>query len=260
MNPSVSILIPNYKTPDLVRLCLRSIRKFTPPDAVRIIVVDNASCDASRDYLRSLDWIRLIERTPGDLAGLKPARMHTTAMDLALREVDTPYVLSFHTDTIVYSPDWLEFLLGRINHDEKIAGVGSWKLEFIPPAKRFGKKLEVVENRVKQLLGLKKPEVRFLRSHCALYRTDLLRQYTHGFSEGKSAGKSIHKYLTEAGFIMEFIPPELLIRYMEHLNHATMILNPVVGSRRTSSPKARKALEFRLARYGDILADDSLDR
>jgi GT2 family glycosyltransferase len=260
MSQPVSIILPNYKTPDLTRLCLRSLRKYTPHDMIRIFVVDNASGDESLDYLRSLDWIRLIERTPADIAGLEPAVMHTTAMDLAMKEVDTPFVLSFHTDTIVYSPEWLEFLLGRIDRDEKIAGVGSWKLEFIPPAKRFGKKLEVVENRVKQLLGLKKPEVRFLRSHCALYRTDLLRQYTHGFSEGKSAGNSIHQYLVDAGFTMEFIPPELLIRYMEHLNHATMILNPVVGSRRTSAPKARRALDARMARFRDILADDSLDK
>ena len=37
MNQPVSIILPNYKTPELTRLCLRSIRKFTPRDAVRII-------------------------------------------------------------------------------------------------------------------------------------------------------------------------------------------------------------------------------
>ena len=119
---------------------------------------------------------------------------------------------------------------------------------------------EDTENLIKQLLGLKKPEVRFLRSHCALYRTDLLRKYTNGFTEGKSAGKAIHKHLTDAGFIMEFIPPEILIKYMDHLNHATMILNPAIGSRRTSAPKARRSLESRMALYRDILADDSLDK
>ena len=260
MNQPVSIIMPNYKTPELTRLCLRSLRKFTPHDAIRIIAVDNASGDESLDYLRSLGWIRLIERTPADIAGMAPALMHTTAMDLALNEVDTPFVLSFHTDTIVYSPDWLDFLLGRISRDEKIAGVGSWKLEFVPPLKRFGKKLEIIENRVKQLLGLKKPEVRFLRSHCALYRTDLLRRHTRGFGDGESAGKSIHKLLTDAGYTMEFIPPEVLIKYMDHLNHATMILNPAIGSRRTSAPKARRSLESRMAFYRDILADDSLDK
>ena len=118
----------------------------------------------------------------------------------------------------------------------------------------------MVENRVKQLLGLKKPEVRFLRSHCALYSTDLLRQHTRGFGDGESAGKSIHRLLTAAGYEMEFIPPEILIRYMDHLNHATMILNPSIGDRRTSAPKARQALEARMEQFRDILADDSLDQ
>ena len=247
MDQPVSIILPNYKTPDLTRLCLRSIRKYTPHDAVRIIAVDNASGDESLEYLRSLKWIRLIERAPADIAGMPPALMHTTAMDLAFQQVDTPFVLSFHTDTIVYRPDWLDFLLARISRSDRIAGVGSWKIE-------------VVENRVKQLLGLKKPEVRFLRSHCALYSTDLLRQHTRGFGDGESAGKSIHRLLTAAGYEMEFIPPEILIRYMDHLNHATMILNPSIGDRRTSAPKARQALEARMEQFRDILADDSLDQ
>ena len=260
MNQSVSIILPNYKTPELTRLCLRSIRKYTPHDAVRIIAVDNASADESLEYLRSLSWIRLIERSSDDIAGMAPALMHTTAMDLALAEVETPFVLSFHTDTIVYRPDWLEFLLGRINKSDRLAGVGSWKLEFFSPIRRFGKKLEVVETRAKVLLGLKKPEERFLRSHCALYRTELLKRYTRGFGDGESAGSSIHKCLTAAGYEMDFIPPEVLIKYMDHLNHATMILNPEIGSRKTAAPKARQSLAARMERFQAILADDSLDR
>ena len=59
---------------------------------------------------------------------------------------------------------------------------------------------------------------------------------------------------------MEFIQPEILIKYMDHLNHATMILNPAIGSRKTAAPKARQSLENRLERYRAILADDSLDK
>jgi len=256
MNPSVSIILPNYKTPELTRLCLRSIRKYTPRDAVRIIAVDNASADESLEYLRSLSWIRLIERSPEDIAGMAPALMHTTAMDLAMAEVDTPFVLSFHTDTIVYRPDWLEFLLGRINRSDRIAGVGSWKLEFKSPLKRFGKSLE---DGLKRLFGNGKSEFRFIRSHCALYRTDLLKQYTNGFGDGETAGKSIHTHLTDAGYTMELIPPEVLIKYMDHMNHATMILNPAIGSRKTAAPKARQSLAARMERFQAILADDSLD-
>ena len=256
MNQPVSIILPNYKTPELARLCLRSLRKFTPHDAIRIIAVDNASGDDSLEYLRSLSWIRLIERTPADIEGLPPAVMHTTAMDLALKEVDTPFVLSFHTDTIVYRPDWLDFLLSRINRSDRIAGVGSWKLEFVPPLKRFGKS---IEDGLKRAFGRKKPEFRFLRSHCALYRTELLKRHTRGFGDGECAGSSIHKCLIAAGYEMDFIPPEVLIRYMDHLNHATMILNPTIGSRKTASPKARQSLEKRLEQFRAILADESLD-
>lgn len=256
MNHPVSIILPNYKTPELARLCLRSLRKFTPHDAIRIIAVDNASGDDSLDYLRSLSWIRLIERTPADIEGLPPAVMHTTAMDLALKEVDTPFVLSLHTDTIVYRPDWLDFLLARIDRSDRIAGVGSWKLEFVPPLKRFGKS---IEDGLKRALGKKKPEFRFLRSHCALYRTELLKQHTRGFGDGECAGSSIHKCLIAVGYEMDFIPPEVLIRYMDHLNHATMILNPTIGSRKTASPKARMSLEKRMEQFRAILADDSLD-
>ena len=257
MNQPVSIILPNYKTPELTRLCLRSIRKYTPRDAVRIITVDNASADESVEYLRSLSWIRLIERTPGDIAGMAPALMHTTAMDLALAEVDTPFVLSFHTDTIVYRPDWLDFLLGRISKSDRIAGVGSWKLEFKSPLQRFGKNLE---DGLKRVFGRNsKHEFRFLRSHCALYRTELLKRYTRGFGDGECAGSSIHKCLTAAGYEMDFIPPEVLIKYMDHLNHATMILNPAIGSRKTAAPKARHSLAARMERFQAILADDSLD-
>ena len=58
----VSICIVNYKTEELLKLCLRSIRKFTT-FPYEVIVVDNDSGDGSLDYLRSLSSIRLIERT-----------------------------------------------------------------------------------------------------------------------------------------------------------------------------------------------------
>ena len=67
--PILSILIINYKTPDLTKLCLRLLRKHTDLSKVKIIVVDNDSADESLEYLRKLSWITLIERKklPGEL-------------------------------------------------------------------------------------------------------------------------------------------------------------------------------------------------
>ena len=255
----LTVLLPNYKTPELTKLCCRSLRKYTDFSKVRVIAVDNASGDESLDYLRSLPWIRLIERSAEDIRGLSPADMHSTALDLAMQSVETPFVLSMHTDTIIHSPDWMDCLMGHICRSERIAGVGSWKLETVPLWKSIGKALE---DGVKSLIGRKHEEFRFLRSHCALYRTELLRKYTRGFCDGECAGSSIHKCLLAAGYELEFLSVGELSRYMAHLNHATMILNPELKGRRTTSAKSFRKLGGKLnaENYRNILLDDSLDR
>ena len=97
--PELTILIPHYKTLELSKLCLRSIKLFTDLDKVKVIVIDNDSNDQSLEYLRSINWIKLIERK--DIADESPAKMHAKALDLGMEHVKTKYVLSIHTDTIV---------------------------------------------------------------------------------------------------------------------------------------------------------------
>ena len=255
----LTVLLPNYKTPELTKLCLRSLRKFTDCEKIRIIVIDNASSDESLDYLRTLSWIQLIERKPSDIQGMSPPLMHSSALDMALEQVETPYVISMHTDTIVHDPHWLDYLMEHISRSERIAGVGSWKLETVPFWKSAGKALEDL---FKTMIGKKHHEFRFLRSHCALYRTELLKKYTRGFGDGECAGSSIHKHLLAAGYELEFLPVGELSRYMAHLNHATMILNPELAGRRTSSKKSFQKLGSKMhtEHYRRILLDDTLDR
>ena len=77
-----TICIVNYKTLDLTRLCLRSIRKFTNYPC-KVMVVDNNSHDESLEYLKSLNWIHLIERKPkiGEPGG---GYAHGSGLDLGL--------------------------------------------------------------------------------------------------------------------------------------------------------------------------------
>ena len=118
----LTVLLPNYRTPELTRLCLRSLRLYSDLSQVKVIAIDNASGDESTEYLRSLPWIRLIERTPEEVAPLAPADMHSTALDLALKEVDTEFVISMHTDTILLQSGWLDYLMSKINRSPKVAG------------------------------------------------------------------------------------------------------------------------------------------
>ena len=255
MAAEVTIIIPNYKTPELTRLCLRSLRKYTDLAKARILVIDNDSADDSLEYLRRLKWITLLERKTHNESG--PA-MHSKALDEAFEHVDTPYVLVIHTDTIVLRDDWLDFLLERVKADENIAGVGSWKLESVSPVKLFFKRIETA---VRRLMGRKiLDREHYFRSHCALYKSSAVRE-TRGFGDGDSAGVSMFRILREKNYALPFISSEDLCRYMAHLNHATMIINPQgEGGHKTSKESARTKLRGQIARFAAILEDSSLDQ
>ena len=253
--PLLSVIVPNCKTPELTKICFRLLRKFTDIEKVRVIAVDNDSGDASLEYLRKLAWITLIERKvpPGENGFV----MHARALDEAFARVDTPFVMVMHTDTFVLAPGWHDFLLGRFD-SENVAGVGSWKLE--SPRPFLLRAAHAAEDMFRLLIGRKSgEEVRYLRSHCAVYRTELLRKYTGGFYDGESAGRAAHQKLAAAGFRMVFLPSDELGKYISHLNHATMILNPAPGDRKTRRSSARDRIDGKMRLFRDILDAEDLD-
>lgn len=269
MKKEITILIPHYKTPDITKLCLRLLGKYTNLKQAEVIVIDNDSGDQSTEYLRSLNWIKLIERNPKP--DDTPPLSHSRALDLAFEYVESPYVLLFHTDTLVRKNNWLPFLLAQIKASDDIAGIGSWKLELKPAHKRIAKKIEAhLESTWYGVIGKDRSRLedspyhqKYLRSHCALYRTDLLRQFKLTFSADKdTAGKVLHNRLVELGYRMIFLPPEVLSKYMIHLNHATMVLNPELGSRPRSIHKGRRRIRkiLKQLRVEQVMADDHLDQ
>jgi GT2 family glycosyltransferase len=263
----VTILIPNYKTLELTKLCLRLLRKYTDPKKAKVMVIDNDSKDESLDYLRTLEWIELIERKA--VPGESPVQSHSRALDMCLERVTTPYALSIHTDTLVKHPQWLEFLLAQIAKSPTIAGVGSWKLESKPFWRQALKMAEhyiqlgyfrLIGRTQHGLAGVGK-NYYYLRSHCALYRMDLLKKFNLHFSDGDMvAGKDMHKQLVDAGYKMLFLPSEILIKYLDHINHATTVLNPHL-SRQKNVDKGLQRIKKNLARMNAeaILQDASLD-
>lgn len=267
MKKQVTILIPNYKTPELTKLCLRLIRKHTDQRMIDVIVIDNDSNDESLAYLRSLSWITLLERKPIPEEGAISS--HSRALDLALEQVNTPYVLSIHTDTLISHPLWLTFLLSQIQKRPTIAGVGSWKLETKP---FWRQALKTVERNAQlayyHLMGKAHgiegagDNYYYLRSHCAMYRMDLIRKFDLRFSGGdKVAGKDMHQQLVHAGYEMIFLPSNVLVNYLNHINHATTVLNPELSTRAKSIDKGLRRIQDSLRNMnGDmILRDTSLD-
>ncbi|MDH3689880.1 MAG: glycosyltransferase [Gammaproteobacteria bacterium] len=228
----VSILVPNYRTLELTTLCLDLLKRHTNSSFARVIVVDNDSKDDSLEYLKSLDWITLVERKSDESL---PAHVsHAQALDLAFEQVDTEFVLSIHSDTLVLRNDWLPYLLSYMK-TERIAGVGSWKLEYEPPHRRLLKSIKKGIRTTKyQLTGKENRPIEgsklnpfYLRSHCAMFRTDLIRSHGLGFSDNnENACKVISLELEKAGYELAYIDRTELIKYLEHVDHATMFLNP----------------------------------
>lgn len=267
--PLVTIVIPNYKTPELVKLCLRLIRKNTDKKKIKVVVIDNDSQDESMVYLRSLDWITFLS-CPHNSAD-NHAVAHGIVMDMGLAQVDTPYVLSIHTDTLVKRMDWLEFLLNYIENKPQVAGVGSWKLELKSWPEKLLKKIEqglqlswykLIDKKNHVIQG-KGKNYYYLRSHCALYRADLLKKYGLKFSMvGGPPGKAMHQVLVNEGYDMVFLDAIELSKYIDHINHATLVLNPQLGSRKKTIIQGRKRIEkaLKALQAEKILQDDSLDK
>lgn len=226
MEKEVSLIIPNYKTFELTKLCMEYLEKNTDLDRVEVLVVDNDSADESLEYLKTVPYIRLLERKPEGESG---PQMHVEALKLALEHATCPLVLVMHTDTIMIHPGWLDFLLDKINADPAIAAVGSWKLEHVPVLKRYWQRFETA---VRRKLGRHVVDrEHYFRSHCALYRTDLVRK-AGGFDDDVSAGYRIFEKLRNQGHKLPFIESAELCKYMLHLNHATGLLHAPLSERK----------------------------
>lgn len=110
-----SIIILSYNTVEYTRLCIESIRTYTPKNSYEIIVVDNDSEDGSREWLRQQKDVKLIENSEnkgfpaGCNQGMQAAE---TGNDLLL----------LNSDTIV-TPRWLDNLQKALHSDDQVGAV-----------------------------------------------------------------------------------------------------------------------------------------
>lgn len=264
----VTITIPHYQTEELVKVCLRSIRKFTAMP-YRVIVVDNGSADGSLAYLRSVTWITLIERT-GEI--LRPGSWaHGSALDIGLANTDTEFFLALHSDVFIKREGWLDRLLAAVQQSPAVACTGAGKLEVRSPLRRALKKIEAFLQHQPALggagagPGMHQAPAEYIRTTCALYRAEVLKQEGLSFmpqeERGWTSGQGLYYALIGRGYATRFIDPEELGREIDHLNHGTMVLNPSLGARKRTIAKGMRGFRRRLhdERVRSILDDSGLD-
>ena len=109
MKPLISIIIPQYKTLEISRLCLRALKKFSTQN-IEVIVVDNNSNDQSLEYLKQNAWIKLIENPKAKIGG----DGHKQALDIGVEAAKGDWIVLFHSDTIVLKDAWDKDLINLI--------------------------------------------------------------------------------------------------------------------------------------------------
>jgi len=262
-----TICIVNYKTPVLIKLCLRSIRKFTNYP-YEVLVIDNNSQDAPTEYLRSLKWIRLIERdTTNDERG---GHSHSLALDTGLQNCNTEFFISMHSDAFIQKQNWLTELIDYFNNDKTIACVGSGKVELTPKWRQVLKKSTDIRTFRRKLFRTPDPIGKYRyynRTICCIYKTNILKKENISFvmdrEIGLTAGKKLYFELQDRGYKTVELPDSIMAQYIIHLAHATQVTNINEFNLRKKTVRKgnsliKKVLSSEIVQ--NILADDRLDK
>jgi hypothetical protein len=260
---AVTLLIPHYQTLDAIRLCLRSIRRFTaPPYVVRVL--DNGSTDASIEYLRGLRWIDCVDTGIGnDVVGAQAA-----ALNAGAATVETPHFLVMHSDTYAHRDGWLDVLLAPARGGYAAVGSRHQTIRAYDSAL-----LAALTARSAPLIArIARREVAdgvaWLRSCLALYRTEAFRAAgCHFASDGKvDATHAANAALVAHGHRVLALPDRVVGYYVFHKGDTTRIANRLYAD---DDPEFRARIARHRRHVGGfqarpqtqaILRDASLDR
>jgi GT2 family glycosyltransferase len=116
--PTASIIIVSYNNLALTKLCLASVLRHTAGQAYEVIVVDNASTDATPEFLQELAARNASVRVLLQRENLGFAR----ANNLALIEARGEVLVLLNNDAIV-TPGWLQRLCWHLG-DASVGMVG----------------------------------------------------------------------------------------------------------------------------------------
>ncbi len=114
--PLISIIILTYNNLTFTQKCLESIEHHTQYSAIEIIIVDNASTDGTRDYLKTLEHpykIILNNENKGFSAG----------NNIGIQAAQGDYIVLLNNDTIV-TPGWLLTLLNHCTRNPELGLLG----------------------------------------------------------------------------------------------------------------------------------------
>ena len=119
--PDLSIIIVNYKTPQLIIDCLRSVYAYTTTVSVEVIVVDNQSEDDSQTLIQAafpkVRWFQM-----GYNSGFARAN------NLGIKQAEGRYILLLNSDTLLLD-DVLSRCVQVLDEQPDVAAVSALQLQ-----------------------------------------------------------------------------------------------------------------------------------
>jgi GT2 family glycosyltransferase/protein-L-isoaspartate O-methyltransferase len=115
--PPVSIVIPVWNKVEYTRRCLEKIIENTPPELYEVVIVDNASTDATPELLASLEGDTQVVRNEKNEG-------FVVACNQGAAVARGKYLLFLNNDTAP-QPGWLEALVATAEGDPRVGAVGS---------------------------------------------------------------------------------------------------------------------------------------
>lgn len=110
MNPLVSVVIPTYRRPEMLRRCLEAVLGQHPaPEACEVIVVDDGRSDTTRLQLAGIARDMARQGTNCELRYLRPSpaqRGPAAARNAGWRAARAE-IIAFTDDDTIPAPDWL---------------------------------------------------------------------------------------------------------------------------------------------------------
>lgn len=97
----VSVVILTWNGLEYTKCCLETLRRNTSATNMDVVVADNGSTDGTLEYLRSLNWITLVENG----ANLGFAKGNNEALRAIPSDRD---IVLLNNDTEVHQADWLD--------------------------------------------------------------------------------------------------------------------------------------------------------
>jgi glycosyltransferase involved in cell wall biosynthesis len=237
---NVSILLPHFKTLEMVKLCLNCLQEYTD-NSHEVIVIDNGSGDhPSLDYLRTVDWIKLLVIEPDDIDP-DPNRAHREALQKGLESAQNKYILSLHTDAFILQKGWLDWMLEPMLKNDRLGAVGTYKLEYQPHWRQALIDLKHMLRRQNP----SSPSAPYIRSHCALYNREIMDAINLGFLSDETAGRELYFSMLANDYEVKLVSVLKMAQYVAHINHGTMVVNPELCERKkTVTAGEKRILKF----------------